>query len=543
MTCASGFFVSFAIALLANAVSAHVRPPVFYLAVSTMYAAVFVQIFVRTSSGGKQASFVIIQLLLVTGLFRYGYYLLNPTSVVSDTYVHWLEITQILTTGHIPESAGYTFYFAGFHVLHAAAIEVAGLSYSNYALVGHFVMLIAIPATYLFARRWNEGIALTAALLISITPFFVLTVVAVPSPIGIPILILAIYSMRMFHHSRSIPWLATFWILALFVLFSHPVTALVFCVLLVIMAITESRAEKTSQPRTLSNTALTYSIGYLTYLAFIAFSTFALFVVSLLSSGYQPPLATLVSPAAINTAFIAESIFSTLAFAALYAPSLAFFSRWISRGTWIEKALVVFWLSLNLVPLLEIARGSFVLQSARVLLYLSIPLTVFAGVWLYTTLSRTEIHALKRAVAVGAVFVIIVASTTSYLTGDGNRVLSPEIPSNPSFLADGTLEVGGFMSKADPSLPTLLDYMTFSYIGPNQSGRIPFSRISGPIGILSRDVLGARGYYVFNHQYSGYLTYSSEGATILEPGLESIAGTIVSNRIYDSGFVTVMENP
>src|SRR5712691_7282120 len=44
MTCASGFFISFGIALLVNAVSAHTRPPLFYLAISAMYAAVLVQI-------------------------------------------------------------------------------------------------------------------------------------------------------------------------------------------------------------------------------------------------------------------------------------------------------------------------------------------------------------------------------------------------------------------------------------------------------------------------------------------------------------------
>jgi hypothetical protein len=329
---------------------------------------------------------------------------------------------------------------------------------------------------------------------------------------------------------------------AAFVLLSHPIPALVFSALLIIMAFAKRLTFGEEHPRVAGNTALTYSIIYLTYLSFIAISTFSLFVLSLLSSGYEPPLATLVSPSVFGASFVIQSGLSTLGFTSLYVAALAVYARWMLDGRWIERAIVTFFTGLNLFPLLEFARGSFALQSTRVLVYLSLPLAIFAARVVSGALVEKPLHRTLKATAVVAACVLIFASTTSYLTGDGNQVVSPDVPSTPWFLAPGTLAAGDFLTRADSRLTTFLDYTTFSYVGPGSSGRIPFPKVSGPAAYLSTDALNRPGYFVFNHGYIGYLTYSREGATILTPQLEWEVNVSATDRLYDSGFVTIYQS-
>jgi hypothetical protein len=533
------FYVLFGFGVLLTANSRYVRPLEFYVCVTAAYLVTFVQILKSSRGSSATRGLILVELILCGGLLRLGYYFLNPTSVVSDTFLHWLAIRGIAQTGHLSPDIGYAFYFPAYHLLHAIGMQVAGLSFSNYQIFGHLVMLIAIPAAYLFGRIWDEEIGLIAAFLISMTPFLLLTVILVPSVLGMPMIILAMYCIWKARLTGRAQWRAAFWIATLFVLFSHPVTALVYGSFLAVFSMQRVTSGTQKQLSSDANTTLSYVVGYVAYLSLIAISTFTLFVVSLLSSGYQPPLATSVSPAILGPIFVVQTGFSLAGFAALYLFAGYLSLKWLIGSHAGERLVSISWLILNALPLVEILRGNFSLQSSRVLLYLSFPLALFGAAGLSTILKGGKGRLLTRASVLLGVAVLIFASSTSYLTADGNRVVSSAVPSVAWYLADGTLEAGSFLNHAPASGDVYLDYTSFSYIGSNESGRIPYSLVQGRVIPLSGDVIGQPGLYLFNQQYFGYQTYSANGAQLLSPDLESRIALEASSRVYDSGLCNV----
>lgn len=473
---ACGFIVSCGLAVWVLWGSLYTPDPPYHFLIAA--TAVFVALQIAFQAGEHRVGTLLIlgEILLLGTLIRLTFPLLNPQSLSSDSYFHWLGSSTIAAGGTVPTLLSHHFYFPAFHALNAALIQVGGFGVSGfgtYTLTNHLLMLLAIPGTYLVGREvLRPSHALFASLLIVLSPFFLLSISVVSVLLGAAIMILAAYALLKRRTKRSRAWWVVLWLLALFVFFSHPVNALVFGVVLVVFAVI-TRIERPSPLARAhaSSPAATYVVAYNGYLVFIAVTAFTLFVQSLTESGPEYYFARVVT-AEVPTAFVVQASLSTVGFTVLFAPAAFAAFTWGTRGDWRGRFLLAALAVLISVPAMAVllGRGPYALQAARTLLYISIFLVFVASLGFLMLIARIRRSALKAIAVVLLVFAVALFSTTSYLTGSGNRLLADAVPVQPSYATDSMLVVRDFLSSIPEGAPLLLDPALAAFLAPHGSG-------------------------------------------------------------------------
>jgi hypothetical protein len=532
------YVVSLSVSLGALWNSLNVPTAPFYLAISCAIGAAGSEIALR-STIERSATYVLLGELTLIGLVvQESFAWLNPNSVYSDMAFHWLGISAIAQTGHIPSALGYYQFFSGFHVLNAVLVEIGLVRLQTYTFVNHLLMTVAVPCSYLLALEvTNRRRALFAALLVVLSLFFFLWVVVLPSLLGATVMILAFYSLLRYHKTRRTTWWVAFWLLALFVLVSHPVNALIMAVVLVVYWMASHLASASRSPAGRAATpTMTYLVLYLSYLSFLALTAFAAFVDSLVASGPRIQYArTYAGP--VPVAFVVQSVTSTIGFTALFLPGTFAVLKWLSSGTFPQKLMggVVAVLTLTAGFTVLSGTGSYGLQAARSLLYLSIFIAppAAAGMLFLANLIRSRPS--RAAIAFAVVVVLSMVSTTSYFTGSGNRILTGAIPIQTSYATDSMLSTRWFLESVPSNNPLALDPVLADYLAPSWSG-LGYPYTVYPIshenllpvdrGLLNDSAtLAISGIYVSN---SGFIDINK---VALDRSSRS--------RVYDNGVVQV----
>ncbi len=543
---ACGFLVSWGLAVWVLWGSLYTPAPPYHFLVAA--AAVFVALQIAFQVGERRGGTLIIlgEILMLGALLRLTFPLLNPQSLSSDSYFHWLGSSTLAAIGTVPSLLGHHFYFPSFHALNAILIQVGGLGFSGfaaYALINHLLMLLAVPGAYLVGREvLRPSHALFASLLIVFSPFFFLSISVVSVLLGAAVMVLAIHALLKRRTSHGWGWWVVLWLLTLFVFFSHPVNALVLGVVLVVFTgITRIQRPSSSAEAHASSPAATYVVAYVGYLVFMAVTAFALFIGSLTESGPEYYFARVVT-ADVPGAFVVQASLSTVGFTVLFAPAAFAALTWRrTGGDWGGRFLLAALAVLISVPAMAVllGRGPYSLQAARTLLYISIFLVLVASRGFLMLLAQIRRSTLKAIAVLLIVFVVALFSTTSYLTGSGTRFLSDSIPVATFYAPDSTLATRSFLERIPSKTPLSLDPAMAPFLAPHGSGvaypvtpypiahsnLVPFSTAFGDpnVGLALSETHLA---------HSGYAAPDTSG-------LDAVYGI----RAYDNGQVRVYLPP
>jgi hypothetical protein len=479
--------ISMTIAIWSLSRSIYVATWPYYLALATAIATVGMRIILYPCKTGWQVAVPLGQTTAIGLLIQLAYPLLNPRSVVSDMAFHWLGIEAIGGTGFVPQGLGFYQFFPAFHILNGLFVEIRLENVNNYGIINHALVTIAIPAMYLLSCEVvSSQKALMSALLLTVSLFFFLWVPAVPSLVGGAILILATYALLRFQRTAKRSWWATFWILAAFVFLVHPVDALILAGILVVLWVNNgwTRAELRHETRVVLPTG-SYLVLYFGYLSFMAVTAFAAFLSSIFESG---PRIFYTNPVSgpVPSSYVVQLLVSTLGFSLLILPASVAILSWIFTGRRNQRTfarLIVILTAIAGVMVLT-ERGSYGLQAARTLLFLSIFIVLPAGSSMVYFVTRASRKRTSVIVATIFLFVLAVASSTSYLTGSGNRILSDSVPIQINFITDSMLASRDFLQKLPPEVPLTLDPELGDYFAP-RGANVGYPYTIYPIGHLA----------------------------------------------------------
>lgn len=466
------FVVVVSLSLLFLWQSLYVPSPLYYVALSLAVAIVGMDLVQWHAYGGKLAPLILAKISIIGLIIQLSFAWLNPKSVGSDLYYDWSGILSIAQSGSIPESLGYFYYFPSFHVFNAVVLELTGIGFDSYLLFNHVVMILAIPFSYILARRIvTEQKALLSALLMLVSQFFFLSAAVLPVLLGAAFMLIASYALIQQQTTMSLRWWVAFWLLALFVFFSHPVNALILAILLGVVWVVRTSQKAGSSRRILTTPAATYTVAYLGYLGFIAVNALTIFVQSLVESGPKIYFAS-SGHGTVPTSFLVETIMSTLGLAVLFLPATFAILLWLFKGRWNQRFLIGLIMVLAAVPALAVltGKGPYGLQAARTLMYLSIFITIPAASGLLYLTQRLRGVKTRGATVMVILLVLTLLSSTSYLTGSGNRFLSDAIPAQPSYVTDSMLSIRDFMQRVPDKTPLTLDPALAVYLAPWNSG-------------------------------------------------------------------------
>ena len=521
--------------------SLNVPSPLYYLALAFAAAFVVVEIIYPSRISRGRTVLVLLQITVIGTLVQMASPWLNPNSVFSDMLFHWLAIESIVQSGALSEALGYVFYFPSFHLFNAAGVEAGLVGFGSFTLFNHGMMILAIPGSYLLARQIGPPRhALASALLLTFSLFFFLNSFALPLLLGINVMLLTLFALLQYQKTGERKWWGIFWLLAIFVFFSHPVNSMVLAAILGVYWFNSWFRKTRTSERKLSTPAAAYGVGYSAYLVFISVSAFTILVQALFDSGpriYSARPAEVAASSPIPGIFIAQVTTSTMGFALLFFPAMIAIVSWLFQSNRNRTFMVGVLLAVALVPtvMVFIGRGQFGLQATRALPYLSIFL-VFPAASGLLSLTHGR-HRVKTKLAFGVVFIFLLAllSTTSYLTVSGNRFLSDSIPVHTAFLTDSSLYAGGFLALIPDATPLAMDPVLADFLAPYNSlvayPVTPFpinheTLVSFPGGFGNASVaLALSSVYLIQ---SGYQT----------PDVSRLS-SIYAVRAYDNGIVRV----
>lgn len=450
--------------------SLYVPSPLYYVALSVALALVGAEVFHVPVDSRRWRWILLGQMIVMGTLIQVSFPWLNPKTVISDPYFHWLGIDSILQTGRVPLNLGYYFYFPFFHVLNAIILEAADLGFLSYAMINHALMITVIPFSYLLAGEVvSHRKALLATILILVSPFFFLLATSLPVLLGADIMILAVFALLRYRKRRTRRWWITFWALCVFVFFSHPVNAMVLAGILAVYWANHRLHSLTRARSGFTAPTATYTVSYLGYLVFLAVNALALFVQSLVDSGPKYYFARIVEATAIPPEFVTQTVSGTIGFSTLSAFAAFALLSWLFKGRWNQRLVLGVLFILVLIPSMVVlfGKGPYGLQAARTLLYLNILVVVPAGWGLHYAVSRhpsTTVKTLKIGVVI---FLVALLSSTSYLTGNGNRFLSDSIPIQTSYITDSMIEAREYLLLIPDEIPLALDPALATSMAPD----------------------------------------------------------------------------
>ncbi len=460
--------------------SLYVPTPHYYLAVSFAVVAVGVQIVLTPRVGKQGVGLILLQIVGLGVLIQVSFPLLNPKSVFSDMYFDWKGIEAIAQSGVVPEWLGFFFYFPSYNILNAIALKMGGIGIGSFPLFNHLLMVLTIPGSYLLARKFiSVRQALMATLLITPSLFFMLRTTVDAGFLGLTIMVLALYVLLQYRRTATRTWWVMFWLLTLFLFFSHPVSALIFAVIMGVFLLNSKLHTTSSQEARIGAPTVTYGVAYLGYLAFIALRAFAIFLQALFESGPRVYFARAAVGPAPET-FTLQTIMSTLGFTILFIPATFAILFWAFKGGWNRRFLVGILFVVASVPALMVllGKGEYGLQAGRTLPYLNLFMVFPAAFgFLYFT-QRMRRNASKVATVVVFLFLLTFLSNTSYLTGSGNRFLTDTIPVKTSYVTDSMLASGEFLDRIPSTVPLTLDRHLADFIAPDYTIGYPFKAYS-----------------------------------------------------------------
>ena len=535
------FAFSTALTLLVLSRSLYVGPLGFYALVGIATCSVALNAHL---AGEQRPNGVLLQIMVLAALVKFHFFYLNPYLYTSDSVFHFGGIQGISDSGYVPSDLGHYSFFPGYHAFGFAAASVVGLPLPWFGTFAFVANLAAVPIAYLIGREIaGPRTGLFSAILTVFSVFFFLYVIPLPSLFGFVFLFTALYAVIRLRGPMSQTWLFVFWLSALGAFFSHPITALVLLMALMVRVVqVRVLGRGAVESRWTAVPALSYAVVYAAYLAFIALVSFQLFVESFLGPGASgEPLATApTQDLQITASYVLQSALAPSGVAILvFLAACGFFPpRGISAFE--RRFIVLLMIAFVLVPAAEVAAENFRTQSTRFLSYVAIPLALLGGHGVASLSRRLRTGWRFGGVVLPIVLVLAVVSPSSYLTTSDNRSLYGAIPAIPTHITDSALASRDFLDVHGGPTTVFMDFGSWHYFSNRARARDPLDMNILTLDQLSEPESGA--LVLLNEDLLAYGAVRIGGFY----DLAQIQATLESSQaalIYDSGSVRIYAFP
>ncbi len=537
----SSFFIVLAVAVWALSEALYVAPLAFYIALGTAAGLLAWNIY---RCGEKHSSGILVELVILATLAKLYFFFLNPYPYSSDAFLEFAGVLKIGASGHLPIELGHYYYFPGHATFGYSAAAVTGIPLTLYGVFPLAGQILLIGAVYLTGREVaSRTVGLFAALLTLFSVYAFLSTHDTPALFGLPFLVLAVLAVVKLNKERGQRWLAIFWIAALGTFFSHPINALVLGLVLFVRLLSfHFPLRPVLSGRAPAVPALSYGVTFAAYLVFIAIFAFQTLVLSFFATTYAPPLAT--APTASLRATTTYDLQSAVApiglaltvFFAAYG-LLSSRNMILVEHRFLVSLIVVF----ATIPFIEVAAQNFRTQSSRFLLYASIPLVLVGAHGVARMVGALPDRRKSIVFLVGLFAVFGFLSSSTYLTNNDARFLTPDVPVVTTHITASALASRNFLSFATEGSKVYMDFGSWFYFDAG-------SRSPNPLSGLKTDFLDSfdkrvgPAFVVLNDHF---LPYGNpyQGNRYDVPAIRRTLVDAHASRLFDAGRVQVFLTP
>jgi len=495
-------------------------------------------------NGESRPGQLLLQVMLLGALLKFHFLFLNPYVYTSDTYLFYLGLLDLSSTGSLPLSLGHYFFFPASATFAFSTMSIAAVPFELYVGAGFVAQLSMLPVVYLIGRQIaSRSVGLFASMFVLLSIYGFLFTYASPTHYGLFSLFLALYAAIRIGNEGSRVWFAVFWVAAIAAMLSHPVNALVLGLVLTVRVLGTRIAGGGVRLRRSSFTpALSYAIAYGSYLAFIAATAFDLFVRTFFVVRDAPPLATIPAATLERTPlFIIQSMLAP--FAIILPIFFAAYSLLRRRG--MSRTDHSFFVALGaaflVIPGLEILGENFKLQSSRLLIYFAIPFAFLGAHGLVSLVRGTKRVGRAASLVIGLFVVCGFLAPSSYLTQNGLHALYTDVPFRTIHVTETALANRQFLALTPTGSIIFMDAGSLRYFDNSLRTRdaltgrsvveLSFFQASGGTGFVSLNV--------------DLLPYGVPGAGSLydSEAIQIQLRSLQASLIYDSGKVQVYYVP
>ena len=431
------FYILLIVGILIVAQSLYVLPTSYYFVVSLASSLIVLQIILVKDKDIKRCVGILaLQLIPLAIVLRSSFLVSNPHLVGPDVFSHYHSIQNVIASGQLDPSAYHYYYYPSYHLTQSVDGLVIGFSGGSFNAINILISVVCVPVSFAIGRqlfRSNKA-GLVLALLITISTMQIFLVDFNTSKIGgLTLLIICLFVLLKMYSRVSIGLKIVLWISAVSLIFWHPEVAVALIALLVGKQVTSIRK---SGHFMMDHTLCIYAVAFIGYLAVVYFALFGSTVNSLFVEVTPGLIQSFegrsIAPLMLVQAFVG---YLGITFAVLFVTSTAL--DWV-KSLSLQRSFVIFsTLAIMLLPLFGVFLGSFALNPERTMTYFSTMLIVIsAGMFLRMIDSRRKIRVIA---SVGVIFLLSIASVSSYLIGDGNRVFDNAVPQGTGYTTESNL--------------------------------------------------------------------------------------------------------
>jgi hypothetical protein len=517
----------------------YTKPLIYFILTSIAIVIIGTEIcFIKLSN--NYSNIILIQIIGIGSVIRFSDFILHPYVYSADAYAHYSNAMMLVKTGFLSIKFGYYYFYPLYTIFNGISAMLANLGATYFMLPVTIPIIISIIIVYLIGRSlFNDQIGLLSALFLIFGNFYFPSPSYQPTFFGIYFLLLAIYSVLNINSHNNKLWWVIFWLSALSVLLTHPVNTFVLLIFLGINFVLKA-IKINEEMRMQSVPFLSYVIMYISYLIYVSCLLIAPIIRGIFIHEYVPALTTNIPKTeTLNSIYVVELFINYLGSCSklfLLAPAfLLIIRRYTSERLLISISLIV----LYLIPLFEVIRGSFNLQSTRMLLYSDLIVVFILGFSFYEFMISINFKRSRLIFVLLCLSIMSFFSLSSYLFGDENEIFSKEIPIQPLFTTDSTIASCDYLLRIPSDSNVSIDYGTLSYIsrGPPILHNLTYEQFD--INSYKNSTYAIINY---NTMPKGTLTKSGLrkfSPTLLNENFENVYG---KSKIYSNGVISIFSS-
>lgn len=530
--------ISLSLFLLKN--TPYTKPLIYYILISLGIVIIGMEIFFMKLSK-NHSNGILLQILGIGSVIRFSNFIIHPYIYASDPYYHYYNAMTLIKTGFLSIEFGHYYFYPVHTIFNGASTILGNLDSTLFLLPATISIIFSIILVNLIGKSlFNNQIGLLAALFLIFGNFYFPSPSYQPTLFGINLLLLAIYSIIHISRTNQKSWWAIFWLSALSTLFVHPVNTLVLLIFLGINFILDN-VYNNKEMRIRNAPFLSFMVMYIAYLIFVSSPIFTSIVNGIFIPEYVPALTTTISKNVTpSSTYIVEMFTSYVGNSSklfLLVPAIFLVMR---KPTKEKLVISIFLIILNFIPLFEVIRGSFNLQSTRILLYFDVIVVFLLGYGFYELVTSIKSRRTKFIIIFICLSIMSFFSLTSYLFGDENEIFSKELPIQTLFTTDSTLASHNYLIRIPSGNNISMDYGTSSYIfGPENRAPLVLHNLN--FNQFDIDSSMNNTYIIINYNTMPKGTFTNSGLrkfgrSMLDVNFEYMQGI---SKIYSNDIISI----
>lgn len=526
----------------------YTKPLIYYILISMGISIIGIEIFFFKMSKSR-SNIILLQIIAIGSVIRFSNFIIHPYVYASDPYYHYSNTIKLINTGFLSSEFGH-YYFYPLHTIFNGIATIINNSEATFFLLPATIsIIISIIIVYLIGKfLFSNQIGLLSALFLIFGNFYFPSPSYQPTLFGINFLLLAIYSIFKNNRKNDISWWISFWLSALGTFFVHPVNTLVLLIFLGInftfrTIYNHFNIKNTYNKNQILRNApfISLVIMYIGYLIFVSTLLFESLIRGIFIPDYVPPLATTASKTfSLSSTYIIETFLNYIGNTSKLFIMVIGFLLIIKKPTIERLTISILLLLLGFIPLLEVARGNFSLQSTRILLYYDVIAVFILGFGFYELVAAIKCRRSKFIFIFVCLIFMSFFSLSSYLLGDESEIISTEIPIQPLFTTDSTIASHHYLIKLPSGNNISMDYGTSSYIfGPE--GRAPLILENQHVNKFDIDSFMFDPYIVINYNTMPKGTFTNSGLFKINPDtiVQNIEKKKKFSKIYTNSVIDI----